>query len=629
MFTKLQSLGLASRIIAIVVAVVVVVVSLNYVLFIGQYKKTAEQGMVEKAAAFTATADETKNFAAEKLFKEGAFDQEALMADLKEVQAAGGSYKDAKIFDTVPVVVGWKSADAAAEREGLNFRITAFDTRNPVNAPQTEFSETLLTDLTKQVKGNGEETISRIDEANNTLHYMRAIRVTEAAGCMMCHGDPATSPTADGRDILGFPMENWEDGYMHGAYHVEMPLDEMDASVAGFITFGLMWTVPIVIGALLLFVFALRFMFGRPVKNLIDRIQDIAEGEGDLTQRIAVKGQDEVGQLGHWFNQFVQRIHDVIVTVNQATNEVASAATEIASTSEEMALGMEEQSSQVTQISAAVEEMSASVIEVARKSADASTNAQESGDAAAHGGRVVSETIEEMQAISTAVSTSARAVENLGKRGEQIGEIVATINDIADQTNLLALNAAIEAARAGEHGRGFAVVADEVRKLADRTTSATEEIGESIRAIQDETGNAVNNMNAGTQQVESGVAKATGAGEALTQIVNNATAVAGMIQSIAAATEQQSATSEEVARNLEAITGVTAAAKQGTDQAAEASLQLSQKAEELLRLVGQFKTDANSTATTTSSDAAVTTDPTDTNLEDDCPIKAAAKAFKA
>ena len=624
MLKKLKSLGLATRIIAIALLVLVSVVAFNYVLFVGQYKDAAEEAMVHKAAAFTATADETKNFVAQQLHKSDVFNHEMLMADLKEVQAAGKSYKESKIYNTVPVVAGWKAAGAAAEREGIDFRITAFDTRNKDNKPTNDFAHQLLTDLTAQVKNHGEETIHRIDHANNTLHYMRAIHVTEDNGCLMCHGHPSTSPTGDGKDILGFEMEDWKDGFMHGAYHVEMPLAPVDAQVASLIGFGLMWTVPLLIGAVLIFVFALRWMFGKPVKNLIDRIKDIAEGEGDLTQRIEIKSDDEIGQLGHWFNQFVQRIHDVIVTVSQSTNEVASAATEIAATADEMSHGMQEQSTQVTQISAAVEQMSASIIEVARKSADASDNAQQSGDAARNGGEIVSGTIEEMQAISDAVDGSARSVQELGKRGEQIGQIVATINDIADQTNLLALNAAIEAARAGEHGRGFAVVADEVRKLADRTTQATEEIGESITAIQTETTQAVDRMSAGSEQVQAGVSKATEAGTALTQIVSNAAAVADMIQSIAAATEEQSTTSEEVARNLETITGISAAAKQGTDQAATASQQLSCKAEELLRLVGSFKVDAKKTAEYQEAGHSVAV------AEEDAvdPIKEAARAFK-
>ncbi|MEO1237288.1 MAG: methyl-accepting chemotaxis protein, partial [Planctomycetota bacterium] len=289
--------------------------------------------------------------------------------------------------------------------------------------------------------------------------------------------------------------------------------------------------------------------------------------------------------------QFVQRIHDVMAVVSGTTNEVASAATEIAATSEQMSAGMVEQSAQVTQISAAVEEMSASVVEVARKSAEASGNAEQSGRAATDGGAVVDQTIDEMNAIRDAVCASARSVEELGKRGEQIGQIIEVINDIADQTNLLALNAAIEAARAGEHGRGFAVVADEVRKLADRTTQATEEIGESIQAIQAETTSAVERMDAGSRQVESGVAKATDAGQSLTQIVSNARDVAGMIQSIAAATEEQSATSEEVARNVESIAAVTREANDGSEQAAIAAQQLSERAERLRDLVGKFKVD--------------------------------------
>ena len=179
-------------------------------------------------------------------------------------------------------------------------------------------------------------------------------------------------------------------------------------------------------------------------------------------------------------------------------------------------------------------------------------------------------------------------MQELGKRGEQIGQVIEVINDIADQTNLLALNAAIEAARAGEHGRGFAVVADEVRKLADRTTQATEEVAQSITAIQQETDTAVQRMRAGPERVTQGVELAGRAGASLEEIVAGAGDVAGLVQSIAAAAEQQSSASEEVSRNVESITAVASQAAEGAQQSAAASAQLSGKAEQLQQLVGRF-----------------------------------------
>ncbi len=384
-----------------------------------------------------------------------------------------------------------------------------------------------------------------------------------------------------------------------------------------------------------------------PARAMMDRIKDIAQGDGDLTRRIAMQAQrcsdmmkcsnkgcssfgketkcweqtgsdgnksclkikdgtyqschecrvmqkamgDELGVLGGWFNTFVIKVHGIIMQVAQATQEVASAATQIASSSEEMATGMKQQTEQVTQISAAMEQMSQSVVEVARKSGEAASNASDAGKTAEAGGTVVRETITGMEAIASAVNSGSDSVSELGKRSEQIGQIVAVINDIADQTNLLALNAAIEAARAGEHGRGFAVVADEVRKLADRTTKATEEIAQSIRAIQSGTQEAVGRMNSGTEQVTLGVQKATRAGESLDQIVTAARGVADMIRSIAAAAEEQSAASEQISRNVESVSAVIQQANQGAEQAAAAATQLSRKAEELQRMVGQFKLD--------------------------------------
>ncbi len=335
--------------------------------------------------------------------------------------------------------------------------------------------------------------------------------------------------------------------------------------------------------------FLIRRAIVGPIRRTADIMRDIAEGEGDLTRRIEVFSRDEVGQLSERFNAFAQKVHDLVSEVIRTTHDVAGAATEIAASSEEMARGMGDQKDQVLQISAAVEEMSASVVEVARKSTDAAENAEESGRVAEQGGAVVADTVETMRSIRESVSESARIVTELGRRGDEIGEIIAVINGIADQTNLLALNAAIEAARAGEHGRGFAVVADEVRKLADRTTQATEEVAKTIRAIQTETRVAVDQMDGGSRQVQAGVSRASEAGESLERITTRARDVAGMIQSIAAAAEQQSAAGTQIARGVENISAVTSEAAVGAAEAAMAAEQLSHKAEALQKLVGQFK----------------------------------------
>ncbi len=320
---------------------------------------------------------------------------------------------------------------------------------------------------------------------------------------------------------------------------------------------------------------------------LMETARTIASG--NLSGDPLPTGNDEIGELGGCINEMADGLRDVVFQVARATDDLASTSAEIAATSRAMASGMEEQATQTEQMSSAAEEMTTTTMDVARSASQAAVKAATCGEQAAAGGAVVHKTVAAMQIIAELVTRATQVVEHLGQRGTEIGQIIGVINDIADQTNLLALNAAIEAARAGEHGRGFAVVADEVRKLAERTTGATKEIAASIQMIQTETGDAVEQMAAGTQGVSDGVTLARQAINALEAIVSGTRSVADLIQSIAAAAEQQSTTAQQIGRGVEQIAEVSAHSSGGVQQMAMAASQLSVKAEHLQELVGRFQ----------------------------------------
>lgn len=327
----------------------------------------------------------------------------------------------------------------------------------------------------------------------------------------------------------------------------------------------------------------------KPLALFLERTTDIAQGEGDLTKRLDVNGSDEIAQISRMFNQFIEKLHGIISLISNTSTQVASASSQLNSTAERIATGAEEVAAQSATVATAGEEMSATSGDIAQNCQMAAEGAQRASQSAINGAGVVEKTVAVMAQIADKVQESAKTVESLGARSDQIGAIIGTIEDIADQTNLLALNAAIEAARAGEQGRGFAVVADEVRALAERTTRATKEIGEMIKAIQKETRDAVVAMEQGVQQVEAGTVEASKSGDALRDILEQVNDVATQVNQIATAAEEQTATTSEISNNMQQITQVVQDTASGAHQSATAASQLYGNAEELQRLVRQFK----------------------------------------
>ncbi len=333
-------------------------------------------------------------------------------------------------------------------------------------------------------------------------------------------------------------------------------------------------------------------MLAESFRNLVDYMKSLAGAAtqiaaNNLTVRVEPKSDKDA--LGVAFKTMINNLSTMIKELTDNATQLVSASTEIASSSEQMARGSSEQTSQTAQVSSAVEEMTATIVESSKNAGEASGMAREAATAATEGTRVVSQTIEGMNKIAKVVQDSASTIQALSKSSDQIGEIIGVIDDIADQTNLLALNAAIEAARAGEQGRGFAVVADEVRKLAERTTKATKEITDMIKGIQADTKGAVVSMEQGIQEVDSGRLLADKAGESLNAILGFSQRVQDMIQQIASAAEQQSAASEQIARNVESIANVTKENAAGIEQSASAAEQLNRQAEGLQSMVGKFR----------------------------------------
>ncbi len=325
-----------------------------------------------------------------------------------------------------------------------------------------------------------------------------------------------------------------------------------------------------------------------PLNALSMEFRNMTEAN-DLTERADEEGEDEIGELATCLNLFVEKVHDTLEQIASTAENVATASEEISSSAAKQSSSVGVQRDQTSQVASAMHEMSSTVAQVSDNSNTAADAARQASETARRGGSVVDDTLNKMRGIAESVGSSAKKVEELGKSSDQIGVIAGVIDDIADQTNLLALNAAIEAARAGEQGRGFAVVADEVRKLAERTTTATKEIAQMIKSIQAGTKAAVIAMEHGTKEVQEGVASTAQAGDSLKEIILMADRVGEMITQIATAATEQSNASTEINHNLEQISGLVGESASGAENAAKSCQALSSLALDLQNLVGKFK----------------------------------------
>ncbi|MFT6431176.1 MAG: methyl-accepting chemotaxis protein [Halopseudomonas sp.] len=333
----------------------------------------------------------------------------------------------------------------------------------------------------------------------------------------------------------------------------------------------------------------LGLSLSRPARRLVAMLDDIAQGDGDLTKRLVVDRGDELGAVAKGFNSFLDKLQAMIREVVASVAQVTDASENTADIAMRTNDGIQRQLSEIDQVATAVTEMTATAQDVARNAAQAAEAARNADGSASHGRDVVKASAAATLSLAEDINKAVASVQSLARDSENITGILATIRGIAEQTNLLALNAAIEAARAGEQGRGFAVVADEVRNLAQKTQTSTEEIQAMIEQLQKGTRDTVKVMEQSRTRTEESVLQSEEADAALTSITQAVSVITEMNTQIASAAEEQSAVAEDVNRNVATIDQVAKAVAGGAQEASEASAGLTRLAEQQRRLINQFK----------------------------------------
>jgi len=672
----LNKLSFGNKLLIVISIGFVIGYAINAYFSIHHIEKVYMSETISKARAITIEAESAREYIGDLRKKYKAFDDVKMLAEVKEeMQGITGAEniiaaaKNTSFYWTVPIVSGWNVAMMKAKEANYVFRVPKISPRNPANEPN-EIEREMLLEMGKST----EKEIYRVDEKDNVLRFMRGVFLSE--DCLLCHGNINDSITGELKDPLGFEMEEWKTGEMHGAYEVVADLTPMQKDISKTLQNIILQAVLTIAAMIFIISLVVKGLVVKPILNIVGLTKDIADG--NFTKRVTVDSQDEIGAISSAMNSMSQNLNNTINHVIDSSNELNSSAESIKGRSMEIETNAQQQlelvqqekemiqgamesviivndnvddlyraaedvssaieetgrsienvekltgdvAASVSDTSSAIEEMAVSIKnvaentkdiveaaeetklsgdgvqrgikdvatnaseinravqeilsivddliensnEVSKNSADAGTIAVHTADDAEKGREAMKKAILSMIKIKEVVSKSSEVISGLSRSAEDIGDIIDVIDDIAEQTNLLALNAAIEAARAGEHGRGFAVVADEVRKLAERSGSATKEIADLIKGIQGESEAAVHAMEEGTSEVEEGVKLAENSGKALENIISGVDKTENLVKEIARASEVQKTSSDEVSDSINNVSKQVSAITSATER---------------------------------------------------------------
>ncbi len=493
------------------------------------------------------------------------------------------------VVATIPVATAWNVVQEKAKEGNFRFKAPRVGARNKKNEP-----DKIERDALAYFQNNpSAREYKYIDEENEETRYFRPVRLEKQ--CEVCHGNPNTSQqlwgNTQGTDILGYPMENKRAGDLHGAFEIITPL------AAGFAELQKdIWTaIGFVIASLIVIAgtgyFTMNQLIITPLTDIALKLQAISGGNGDLTARLdTANSKAEFAWIAGSFNRFVKKISKTVNSISSTSEQLATASHQLADITKSTEQGVDTQLAQTVEVATAMDEMTATVQEVARSAINASEAASTADAESNNGKTIITQAVSEINILASEVENAANVIHKLENDSNSIGEVLSVIQGIAEQTNLLALNAAIEAARAGEQGRGFAVVADEVRTLASRTQNSTLEIQKTIDRLQHHAKEAVNVMENGRKQAILSVDQAASAGESINTISERIDTIHEMNIQIAGAAEEQTAVAEEINRNVTSISSISNETSIGAKDTSEACKVLLELAEQLKKTVGQFKT---------------------------------------